>query len=168
MVLRQCWLEVQKAFILITSVDGVEMEYNTTTGRKEKKPLLAHHKSSLLRVCIFPTFSVPRHHKSSLARLTLRRAADQVTRVVHGALQVIPHKDGDMGVLPSPAGAPTITPPAATRPTTSIIVNYQDPPGLCILLVPHEHTWLFSSFSMSAFVLGILHNVDFLSVCIMH
>ena len=38
MVLRQRWLEVQKAFILITSVDGVEMAYNTTNGRKEKKP----------------------------------------------------------------------------------------------------------------------------------
>ena len=37
MVLRQRWLEVQKAFIPITSVDGVEMEYNTTNGRKEKE-----------------------------------------------------------------------------------------------------------------------------------
>ena len=49
-VLRQCWLQVRKAFISITSVDGVEMEYNTTNGRKEKKPLSAHHKSSLLRL----------------------------------------------------------------------------------------------------------------------
>ena len=38
MVLRQRWLEVLKAFIPIPSVDGVEMEYNTTNGRKEKKP----------------------------------------------------------------------------------------------------------------------------------
>ena len=37
MVLRQRWLEVQKAFIPITSVDGVEMEYNTTNGSKEKE-----------------------------------------------------------------------------------------------------------------------------------
>ena len=37
MVLRQHWLEVQKAFIPITSVDGVEMEYNTTNGRKKKE-----------------------------------------------------------------------------------------------------------------------------------
>ena len=37
MVLRQRWLEVQKVFIPITSVDGVEMEYNTTNRRKENK-----------------------------------------------------------------------------------------------------------------------------------
>ena len=34
--------------------------------------------------------------------------------MVRGALQVIPHKDGNTGVLPSPAGAPTLTPPIAT------------------------------------------------------
>ena len=65
-------------------------------------------------ICIFHTFSIPRHHKSSLAYLTLRRAADQVTRVVRGALQVTPHKGGNTGVLSSPAGAPTVTPPTAT------------------------------------------------------
>ena len=34
--------------------------------------------------------------------------------MVRGALQVIPHKDGNTGGLPSPAGAPTLTPPTAT------------------------------------------------------
>ena len=81
-------------------------------------------------VCIFPTFSIARDYKSLLARLTLRRAADQVRRAVRGALQVIPHKDMGIRVfcplqqgrlpqrhLPQLLGGPNLSSPGGSTST---------------------------------------------------